>query len=229
MRIRWRKFTNEYLRLGSALGRNRRHVWILSVGILLTGVLVNFPALEGQKGPTEWVDPTAPGRNIQSRHAPAAFQKIEGQGATGESPATDHKKTGEKTGAARHSEVREVGYAHVEVNLSRQVLLVVDDSSHIVKTLPISSGSGKWFTSEGSRRRAVTPRGRFTIYRKVAGWRKSPLGMLYYPNYINEGIAIHGSPSVPSRPSSHGCIRIPMRAAKEFSEMAPIGTIVLVY
>ena len=125
--------------------------------------------------------------------------------------------------------VRETGYAHVEINLTRQRLFVVDDSGRVVKTLPVSSGSGRWFTSEGRRRRAITPSGAFTVYRKIAGWRKSPLGLLYYPNYIIEGVAIHGSRSVPSRPASHGCIRIPMSAAKEFSEMTPIGTIVLVY
>ena len=124
---------------------------------------------------------------------------------------------------------QETGYAHVEVNLSRQRLIVVDGSGHVVKTLPVSSGSGKWFTSEGRTRRAITPRGRFTVFRKIAGWHESPLGMLYYPNYITQGVAIHGSPSVPSRPVSHGCIRIPMSAAKEFSHMTPIGTVVVVY
>jgi lipoprotein-anchoring transpeptidase ErfK/SrfK len=124
---------------------------------------------------------------------------------------------------------RETGYRHVEVNLSRQRLIVVDGLGCVLKNLPVSSGSGKWFTSEGRTRRAITPRGRFTVCRKIAGWRKSPLGMLYYPNYITEGVAIHGSLSVPSRPASHGCIRIPMAAAKEFSDMTPIGTVVLVY
>jgi lipoprotein-anchoring transpeptidase ErfK/SrfK len=124
---------------------------------------------------------------------------------------------------------RETGYAHVEIDLSRQRLFVVDDSGGVVKTLPVSSGNGKWFTSEGRTRRAITPTGRFTVLRKIAGWRKSPLGMLYYPSYIIEGVAIHGSRSVPSRPASHGCIRIPMSAAKEFSDMTPIGTVVLVY
>jgi lipoprotein-anchoring transpeptidase ErfK/SrfK len=124
---------------------------------------------------------------------------------------------------------RETGYAHVEINLSRQRLFVVDGSGRVVKTLPVSSGSRKWFTSEGRTRRAITPRGRFTVFRKIAGWRKSPLGLLYYPSYINQGVAIHGSRSVPSMPVSHGCIRIPMSAAKEFSDMTPIGTVVLVY
>jgi len=121
------------------------------------------------------------------------------------------------------------GYAHVEIDLSRQRLSVVDGFGSVVKTLPVSSGSGKWFTSEGRTRRAITPRGRFTVSRKIAGWHKSPLGMLYYTSYINQGVAIHGSRSVPRRPSSHGCIRIPMAAAKEFFEATPIGTVVVVH
>ena len=124
---------------------------------------------------------------------------------------------------------RETGYAHVEVDLSRQRLSVVDGAGCVVKTLRVSSGSGKLFTCEGRTRRAVTPKGRFIVDRKIPGWHKSPLGMLYYPMYINRGVAIHGSASVPSRPASHGCIRIPMSAAKEFFDVTPIGTVVLVY
>jgi len=123
----------------------------------------------------------------------------------------------------------EIGYAHVEVDLSQQRLSVFDDSGRVVKTLPVSSGSGKWFTSEGRTRRAITPIGRFAVVRKIAGWHKSPLGMLYYPTFITEGVAIHGSSSVPPRPASHGCIRIPNSAAKEFFAVTPIGTVVLVY
>ena len=52
--------------------------------------------------------------------------------------------------------------------------------------------------------------------------------MLYYPIYINRGVAIHGSASVPRRPASHGCIRIPMSAAKEMFDVTPIGTVVIV-
>jgi cell wall hydrolase len=124
---------------------------------------------------------------------------------------------------------RETGYAHVEIDLSRARLSVVDGSGRVVKTLPVSSGSGKLFTSEGRTRRAITPRGRFTVFRKIEGWHKSPLGMLYYPSYITHGVAIHGSSSVPPRPASHGCIRIPMSAAKEFFDVTPIGTVVLVH
>src|SRR5262245_34989331 len=125
--------------------------------------------------------------------------------------------------------LREKGYAHVEVNLTRQRLFVVDDSGRVVRTLPVSSGSGNWFTSEGRRRRAISPTGKVTVYRKMAGSQKSSLGMLYYPNYSIEGVAMHGSRSVPTRPGSHRCIRNPITAAKEFSDLTPTGTLVLVY
>jgi lipoprotein-anchoring transpeptidase ErfK/SrfK len=52
---------------------------------------------------------------------------------------------------------------------------------------------------------------------------------MYYPVYIVGGIAIHGSPSVPRSPASHGCIRIPMYAAKAFHDSTPVGTPVHVY
>ena len=42
---------------------------------------------------------------------------------------------------------------------------------------------------------------------------------------------IHGTddPSSIGRSASHGCIRIPVFAAKEFSEMTPNGTVVIVH
>ncbi|HEX8184080.1 MAG TPA: L,D-transpeptidase family protein, partial [Blastocatellia bacterium] len=54
-------------------------------------------------------------------------------------------------------------------------------------------------------------------------------GNIYYPNYFLSGVAIHGSASVPTRPASHGCIRIPLFAAKEFSEITSTGTVVIVH
>jgi lipoprotein-anchoring transpeptidase ErfK/SrfK len=74
-----------------------------------------------------------------------------------------------------------------------------------------------------------TPTGTFKVQRKINGWRLSSLGLLYYPSYIVNGIAIHGSLSIPAFPASHGCIRIPMFAAKEMSEMTPVGTVVAIY
>ena len=123
----------------------------------------------------------------------------------------------------------ERGPAHIEVDLNRQVLFVVDADGTVSRILPVSTGSGKMFTSENYTQPAVTPTGRFRVYRKLEGWRESPLGLLYYPNYIVGGIAIHGNPAVPVDPASHGCIRIPMFAAEPLSKMMPIGTPVIVH
>jgi lipoprotein-anchoring transpeptidase ErfK/SrfK len=76
---------------------------------------------------------------------------------------------------------------------------------------------------------AHTPSGTFRVYKKINGWRRSALGLLYYPSYIVKGYAIHGSRSAPAFPASHGCIRIPMFAAAEFSKLATMEMVVVVY
>lgn len=159
-----------------------------------------------------------------SRSALIAFQKWERRPITGE--LTLEELEALRIGAS--PKVREAGYAHVEVDVDRQVLLVVNGEG-VVRTLPVSTGNDKPFDDEGQRSIAYTPRGRFLVYEKVAGWEKGMLGSMYYSNYITGGVAIHGSPNVPSQPASHGCIRIPMFAARELSKLLPVGTIVLVY
>lgn len=124
---------------------------------------------------------------------------------------------------------RDQGYAHVEVDIDRQMLLLIDSDGAVQKMLPVSTGSNKRFEEKGIRGLAYTPKGRFRIYAKIAGWRKSPLGLLYYPNYFSDGLAIHGNPSVPETPQSHGCVRVPMSSAEELSKLLPVGTIVLIY
>jgi peptidoglycan hydrolase-like protein with peptidoglycan-binding domain len=159
-----------------------------------------------------------------SRSALIAFQKYEGRPATGQ-------LTLDELEAIRGSappKARELGYEHVEVDVDRQVLLLVDDKD-VVRILPVSTGNDQPFDDEGQTSIAYTPRGRFLVYEKVAGWEKGMLGSMYYSNYISGGVAIHGSPNVPSQPASHGCIRIPMFAAREISKLLPVGTIVLVY
>jgi N-acetylmuramoyl-L-alanine amidase len=172
-----------------------------------------------------WVDPESKRNGVSLRHALIAFQKIEGRKRTG----VLTREELEALRVAREPRSLETGYPHIEVDLHRQVLFAVDVAGVPLRILPISSGSGEFFTEGGETRQAITPTGRFKIYRKIDGWRKSPLGSLYYPNYFYYGVAIHGNPSVPSRPASHGCIRIPMFAAREFNEIATIGMVVIVY
>jgi len=159
-----------------------------------------------------------------TRSALIAFQKWEGRPITG-------LLTLDELEAIRNStspKAREPGYAHVEVDLDRQVLLVVNDDGG-VRVLPISSGNDKPFEDEGQASIAYTPRGRFIVYNKVVGWEQGSNSSMYYSNYISGGVAIHGFRTVPTQPASHGCIRIPIFAARELSKLLPIGTIVLVY
>ena len=172
-----------------------------------------------------WVDLDAKGNDASLRHALIAFQKIEGRNRTGVLTLEEL----EALRVAQEPQALETGYPHIEVDIHRQVLFVVDVAGVPLRILPISSGSGEFFTEGGETRQAITPTGRFKVFRKIEGWRKSPLGLLYYPNYFYGGVAIHGNPSVPAHPASHGCIRIPMFASREFSEIATIGMVVIVY
>ena len=159
-----------------------------------------------------------------TRSALIAFQKWEGRPITGQFAPAELE-------AIRNSappKARETGYAHVEVDVDRQVLLIVGGEGG-VRVLPISSGSGREFIDQGQTSIAYTPRGRFIVYDKVVGWEKGEFRSMYYSNYISGGVAIHGYPSVPIQPASHGCIRIPIFAAREVSKLLKLGTIVLVY
>jgi L,D-transpeptidase catalytic domain/Putative peptidoglycan binding domain len=160
-----------------------------------------------------------------TRNALVAFQKWEGRKVTGRLSREDF----EAIMIADAPQAKDSGYKHVEVDLDRQVLLMTDGDGAVKRILPISSGSNKQYKEKGGSGLAYTPRGRFRINAKISGWRKSPLGLLYYPSYFSGGVAIHGNPSVPHQPQSHGCIRIPMSAAVEVSRLLPVGTIVLIY
>ena len=166
------------------------------------------------------------GRSITTaRNAVIAFQKWEGRKVTGRLSRDDF----DAIMSANGPQAKDSGYKHAEVDLDRQVLLLTDSEGIVTRVLPVSSGSNKHYREKKMSGLAYTPRGRFRIEAKISGWRKSPLGLLYYPSYFSGGLAIHGNPSVPHDPQSHGCVRIPMAAAVEVSRLLPIGTIVLIY
>ena len=172
-----------------------------------------------------WTGPVDGKLDSGSRQALIAFQKMEGRRPSGVLTS----KELDVLRSAKPPSPRFTGSYHVEVDLRRQVLFVVDAENRVSRILPICTGNDKLYTDRGKTARAHTPRGRFKVLRKINGWRRSTLGLLYYPSYITGGIAIHGSQSVPTYPASHGCIRIPLFAAQEFSGLAPIGTEVIVY
>ncbi|WP_434966701.1 L,D-transpeptidase family protein [Janibacter indicus] len=96
-----------------------------------------------------------------------------------------------------------------------------------------STGNGEryWSSASGRYLYATTPSGTFRFNRAINGMRNAPLGELWRPRYFNGGIAIHGSPSIPGYPASHGCARLSNRAINYiwWKNLAPIGRVVKVY
>lgn len=118
----------------------------------------------------------------------------------------------------------------VEVDKHHQLVLVVLDG-RLRYVLNTSTGSGQPYTSDGQTYIASTPEGRFSVQRQIDGLRVSRLGELWRPKYFTGGYALHGSPSVPGYPASHGCVRL-SNPAIDFlwsSGVAPIGRTVWVY
>ena len=153
-----------------------------------------------------------------------AFQKVHGLPRDG---TLDGAEIGVLERAGRVPARTVANTLAVEVDKARQVLLVTRD------------GQAEWIfnTSTGNNRPygrgsvAVTPEGQFAVTRQVDGLRISELGELFRPKYFTGGYAIHGSPSVPPFPASHGCVRV-TNAAINFiwsADLMPIGTPVWVY
>ncbi len=145
-----------------------------------------------------------------------AFQKVNRLPRTGIADAATWR-------ALAHPVVERPRFAqpafHVEVNKPLQVLYVVRDGE-VAQILPVSTAGlpGRF-----------TPVGTFAVYRKVLGNDPSPLGTLFDPSYFTGGYAIHGNPSVPPYPASHGCVRVPMWAAPLVYDELSYGTVVDVY
>lgn len=120
----------------------------------------------------------------------------------------------------------------IEIDEARGLLIVVRNgrTQWIFHT---STGTEKPYQHpDGNTHLADTPNGRWTFTWEVDGWRDGRLGRLWRPKYFHEdGIAIHGYPTVPAYPASHGCARVTM-AAMNFiweSGLAPMGSVVLAY
>jgi hypothetical protein len=107
--------------------------------------------------------------------------------------------------------------SHIEIDKGRQILIVVRNGRTAFIS-PVSTGGGYY-----------TPVGRFAIGRKIPGYDPSPLGVLYKPMYFYGGYAIHGNPSVPPYPASHGCVRVPNFVADRLFASEPYGEAVIIY
>jgi len=140
-----------------------------------------------------------------TQQAVFALQKAAGIGRDG--------SVGPKTQKALDAGVRPTakskagsGYL-VEINLKKQLLMFVKDGE-VIGTLNTSTGSNEHYEYKGETFLADTPTGHFKVGRQIDGVRHGPLGDLFRPKYFNGGIAVHGSPSIPPYPASHGCARV---------------------
>jgi peptidoglycan hydrolase-like protein with peptidoglycan-binding domain len=154
-----------------------------------------------------------------------AFQKVTGMARTGR--ATDDVVAALRTAVDPTPMVPGGGSTRVEVDLKRQVLFLFQDGA-LTRILPVSTGSGQRYCVDGECDVANTPGGSYRVGTKILGDHVSKLGHLYNPLFFNGGIAIHGSPSVPAYPASHGCVRIPMADSLWFYNTVRQGTAVYV-
>lgn len=137
-----------------------------------------------------------------------AFQKVHGLARSGrvDAPLWERIFT---AGVPR----ARFGGTHVEVDKTRQVLFEVRNGK-VTLVVHVSTGAT-----------GNTPPGRWHVYRRVTGWD----WVLYYPTYFVRGFAIHGYPSVPAYPASHGCVRVPLWIAPRLYAMNMFGAAVYVY
>lgn len=104
---------------------------------------------------------------------------------------------------------------HVEADLSRQVLALVDRGK-VQAIYPMSSGKPS----------TPTVLGTFRVYRQEPGINAK--GMVD-SSYFIRGYAIHGYAEVPTYPASHGCLRAPVPDARSIFRWLSIGDVVDVY
>jgi hypothetical protein len=104
---------------------------------------------------------------------------------------------------------------HVEFDWSRQVL-VLADRGRPYRVYHTSSGT------------PVTPTvfGSYRFYLQTPGTNSK--GMVHSSYFIG-GYAIHGYPSVPNYPASHGCLRVPIPSALSIFNWIDIGDPIYTY
>ncbi|GAA2353418.1 L,D-transpeptidase family protein [Nonomuraea africana] len=108
------------------------------------------------------------------------------------------------------------------IDLRRQLLTVYRDHRKVM-TVHVSTGAHSRYCHSGRCAIAITPVGDFRITKRTPGWTTGPLGSMYNSLYFVGGVAIHGSSQVPRRPASHGCVRVPLRAADRLFELLDVG------
>lgn len=133
--------------------------------------------------------------------------------------------------AGTRPDARSTGGTVTEIDRDSGLILFVRNGS-VNRILHTSTGTFEHYTHDGRQLLADTPRGHWEVSWAVNGWRDGALGNLYRPRYFHvDGIAVHGYPSVPAYPASHGCARVSMDAMDMIwsQDLMPRGSEVWVY
>jgi peptidoglycan hydrolase-like protein with peptidoglycan-binding domain len=103
---------------------------------------------------------------------------------------------------------------HVEADLSRQILALVD-GSRLDRVYTTSSGKPSTPTIVGT----------FHVYSKTPGYNSE---QMYFTSYFQGGYGIHGYFDVPVFNASHGCLRVPIPDARAIYAWLRVGDTVIV-
>ncbi len=170
-----------------------------------------------------------------TRQAVMAFQKYSLMPATGEVD----QATAEAISAMP---IRAVATARegdlTEIDKSRQLLFFVRRGVTLW-VLNASTGNGLPYEEEDqnspgeiARGVSLTPDGEHKVDReREQGWWEGDLGKIYRPKYFINGVAVHGSGSVPNYPASHGCVRVSVAAMDYIwaQDLMPMRSLVWVH
>lgn len=151
--------------------------------------------------------------NGSTRLAVLAFRKVNGMGRSRRVSQGIFRMLLEGRGGFNLEHPNEG--KHVEVDLSRQVMVLADNGAP-QHTFHISSGTGA----------TPTVTGKFNFYMKQPGYNAK---RMYFSVYFIRGYATHGYNPVPTHPASHGCVRNPIPFARFIYNWINIGDPIWVY
>lgn len=107
----------------------------------------------------------------------------------------------------------------IEVDLSRQVLLLIGDDGVVLRAIHVSTG----------RARTPTPPGVFTVFRRVVrSWSVPYQEWLPWALYFAPGLPIRAATTVALTPTSRGSVRVPWDVAAEVHAFGTLGTPVVI-
>jgi peptidoglycan hydrolase-like protein with peptidoglycan-binding domain len=157
--------------------------------------------------------------DFATANAVIAFRKVNRMPRTPDASRAVFRRIARGRGAFRP---RRRGAAHVEGDLTRQVLALVGRGGAVYRVYTTSSGR------PGLR----TPSGVHRFWRKSAGWNSS--GMLDSAYFTHASgprtdCAIHGYFVVPTWNASHCCFRVPIPDARHIFDWVRIGQRIHVY